>query len=912
MPLERPPAALRSTLCLMAGILLQSTLHSWSLPSTAVPGAGAISMQWTIGEIALVGVLSTTLLLHAVVLVTAWRGQGPCCRTRIPSDEELSRMRQPLLFRLVISRRNNALRYGLFSVHKVRRERWMHLVVLFLTGVCLAWMATLKDEALDRRFSWTKWLRNERLVLVGSVRERSDTDLGSTVLLRVTEMCVSTERRPLRPHNPTSASCLNPPEAYIARVRWQALSTRQPSPGDAVRMVVEIRPVVSLRNPGLFDRTAWRERMGIRLEGEVVEVLSLQTEPNVFLRIQTHWEGRLRDSYQPSAAAFLQAFLIGSRRDLTPEVKDAFSRSGLSHIMSVSGLHVGLLLAPLLPLLPWASRRTFWRILLMAGFGMLLFFYAGLTGFRVSVNRAALMSFLLISGRLLRNRPDAMNGMATSAFVLLSLDPQALHQAGFQLSYTAVAILLVWMGPIQSWLKEKVPWKWAQAGIVLMLTSILIQFGMLPLLSSWFGQASLISPLANLAVIPLLPFLLPAAFAHLLLQDLLPQVHHTALPIVALSKVVSLGTEWVLLVAQRTGSWEGAQVALQGPSTPAVVLLFVWLAILSVLRPGLSLSRRWKRASSVLVSVAVTGLLTAVTWSGQKGVEIVYLDVGQGDAIAIHTREGRTFLIDAGLWTPHRDSGLEVLLPYLAHRNVSRIQGMFLTHPHADHIGGAPSVLDRIPVDTLYMPRSSYETLVTTRLDSIVQAKGIPVRFLQAGDHLSLGQRLTVLVLSPEGRYGPAPFAPFARGSSVLHSAPVSSGAPPAPGAPSDGEINNTSLVIKLLHGRHSFLFMGDAEKEVERMLLEVYAEGLKADVLKVGHHGSRTSSLPAFIDAVNPEHAVVQVGLLNRYALPNREVAEHFRSNGIDVYYTSLDGALTFRSNGSRLWAPRPRQPGP
>lgn len=246
------------------------------------------------------------------------------------------------------------------------------------------------------------------------------------------------------------------------------------------------------------------------------------------------------------------------------------------------------------------------------------------------------------------------------------------------------------------------------------------------------------------------------------------------------------------------------------------------------------------------------------------------LDVGQGDAIHVELPDGSHVLIDSGWTMGEVDSGSRVLLPYLKSEGVDSIRALFLTHPHADHIGGARTLLENVPVGAVYVSPGTYVSSVTASLDSALASLEIPVVQLNSGDWMDLGNGVGLFVLSPKKN----------RPSSV----------------------NNASLVLKLTYGETSFLLTGDAEMESEQVMLTEYGSILESDVLKVGHHGSATSTHEPFLRAVNPRYAVLSMALQNRYGLPDREVFDHLDSIRADVHATSLMGAATYFSNSKKI----------
>lgn len=250
---------------------------------------------------------------------------------------------------------------------------------------------------------------------------------------------------------------------------------------------------------------------------------------------------------------------------------------------------------------------------------------------------------------------------------------------------------------------------------------------------------------------------------------------------------------------------------------------------------------------------------------------ITLFDVGQGDATLLQTPNGKNILIDAGIWSPGSNSGKQVLLPFFKENNIQKLDAVFLSHPHADHIGGIKDLLNEIDIDTIYNSGFEYESNLYRDYINLANSKDIPVVTLNAGTTIDIDESLLILVLGPEkGKFNNDP--------------------------------NQHSLVLNIIHGENEFLFTGDAGEDQERRLVENYGHLLDTDFLKVGHHGSKTSSELFFLKEVTPEIAVVSVAERNRFGHPHPEAVERLESTRSNIYYTSRDRALIFESDGKSI----------
>ena len=704
--------------------------------------------------------------------------------------------------------------------------------------------------------------------------------------------------------------------------------------GDSLRVLVRFYPRPEQRNPHDFDTANWLLSQGIDAQGRLMEVLPVRSARSVsagragwtesraersggFLtRLQTssrngfvaRFQASFRDGFgdgflkrlpaslgdgfslrfwsdirrsvveridrlfpDPEESAMAKALFLGQKDALSGDTKTAFSRSGLSHVMAVSGLHVGFVVAPFWLLIPWirssTRKKTVGFLLLCA----LLLFYAGLTGFSASVMRASLMAVLLTFGRLFSRQGHSINLVCVVLLMLLIIRPSMLFEVGFQLSFSAVFIILLIMPVAQRWIPNRLRYSRAGPLISVMLVSAVVQVGLFPVLTAYFGEFSVIGPLANLVVVPLLSGLVPSG----LLISVMPGLPEwlTTIPVMVMRPLL----RWIPYAAETFGS---TPVSFLQYSHQSVWLHLVWVTGVLMIASWRRYRIRWALLILLLGGIAILLFRSVLEGSGTRELAVTFLDVGQGDAVHIQTPEGRHLLIDTGPamggWgsgqNAGRDAGRDILVPYLEDLGVDTVDAIVLSHPHADHIGGTAAILNAFPVKHVFESPFPSESQMYRRYRAAAARLGVPVIPLEAGDRVDADPSIQIYVLSPYGE------------------------------DVDGGNINNRSVVLRIDYGKTSFLFTGDAEWSLEQELAEAYGDFLDTDVLKAGHHGSNTSSSASFLNLITPDWTVVSCALKNRFRHPGQEAVQRIRETGSGMLFTSLSGAVQIRSDGERL----------
>jgi len=693
--------------------------------------------------------------------------------------------------------------------------------------------------------------------------------------------------------------------------------------GDRVHFVAKLRPPRNFLNPGAFDYEGYLRGRGISL------VSSVSTDKIEVLRgtrgtLLGFWRSRIRRSildhiedpkiglWSRDDAPLFAAMVVGDDSLLLRDVREEFQKTGAYHLLVVSGMNVALLAFAVF----WIAKRLRapeWLASLVTL--ALSVFYACVAGMGLPIVRAVLMLAAYLGARLLYRERAAFNATGF-AVAVLAVAPSALFDAGFQLTFLAVMaisgiglpVLRQTSGPYRKALSNfdsaafdlALEPRLAQfrldlrliAGRIAPLTgtrvarlmvtgsvSVVIALYELLTLSAitqavlvlpmreYFHRAAMIGLPANILVLPLAGVMLNSAIAAIALSYVWMPLAHAA------GWIAALSLHWILRCLQALSRLHVSQWRI-----PDATLAISLIAAAGVLLAFFAVRERRTVAIPSLALLFVSAGIVAFypgppVMSGGR-LEITAIDVGQGDSLLVVSPEGRTLLIDGGGSVgPVRsefDFGEDVVSPYLWSRGFDRLDAIALTHAHGDHIGGLKRVLENFHPRELWVGINP-ETPALDQLYAAAAANNVQVRRHAAGEIMEWGGT-QVRVLSP-----PAGWKVRARAS------------------------NDDSLALLVTYGHTSALLPGDVEKKMEKFIA---GESPHADVLKVAHHGSKTSTNPELLDAVQPHYAVISAGYRNSFGHPRPEVLERLQEAHVRTYRTDTQGAITFLLDGKNVEA--------
>lgn len=726
-----------------------------------------------------------------------------------------------------------------------------------------------------------------------------------------------------------------------------------------VRIATNLKREDAFLNPGVTTRRELLDQQQIDAAGVIESPLLIEKfeDRKSFSTLAWVYEQRqnlideFRTRFSPSTAGIMIASLLGNKNFLDRQTAEIFREGGTFHVLVISGLHITFIGGLVLFFLRIFTKKPVWQFVAANTF---LWAYTLAVGAEVPVVRAAVMFTILLLGRILYREGNLLNSLGACALVLLVWHPGDLFTPSFQLTFISVAAIVACAFPlienlraigkwspgaaapfparVPRWLKrfcETLYWRdevweierkrdvwsanlfkspyfrWMEArgvkGVAAylfegVLVSIIVQIWLLPLLVFYFNRVSFASVLLNIWV----GFFLGLESFSAVIAVFCAQINETlALPLIKLTELLN----WLLLSVPKifvAAEWTGIRPALySGKKGALYVLYFIPVIALALAanrwRPfayGKGRDRSWwypyavKTAAVSLILLGALVIFHPLSAPAPHGtLQIDFLDVGQGDSTLITFPGGETLLIDAGgtssiktkLRTEDGEDvtfdpdtprvGEMVVSRFLWHRGYSKVDYILATHADTDHIQGLVDIAKNFRVRAALVGATPMDDANYSELASVLNRRGVPIENVTRGDVMEIdGVRIEVLY-------------------------PVNN----------EKADNNNSVVLRIVYGDKKFLLTGDIEAETEKALL-VSPELLEADVIKVAHHGSRTSSTQEFVDVVKARYAIIPVGRRSRFGHPHEEVVDRWKKSGAQIMTTGAKGTITINTYGDNL----------
>lgn len=657
-------------------------------------------------------------------------------------------------------------------------------------------------------------------------------------------------------------------EPHPLRAKVQVFCNFDPglNKGDKVQIKGKLTPPGPPGNPGEFDYRTYlaRENIYYILNLDKEENLRiLQPNSNILYKFSNSYRQRLEivanEAMGEDGAGILLGMLIGKIDGINEDEYEDYQKTGIVHVFSVSGLHVGFLLIfchGLITLLNLSSRAKFYTSLTA------LFIYGTLVGWPVTVIRASIMGALGVLALYVRRDRNLLDSLGLAGLLIILIDPYAPFKIGFQLSFAATWGLVYIYPLIKNSLaiKNKI--------MDYLLIPVCAQIPIIPFIAYHFNLFSLISVISNIVlgyVLGLIVILGFAAMTLLLFSHTLFTV--IAIPTTALIDLVRTINNWLVDLPL-------AYIHVATPSLLTIILYFTGLALL-ILYLNKKVNPHGAIAGIGLIIVFITIILLPASFYNKGQLEVVVIDVGQGDSILLKSPQGKFILIDGG-GSDFTDVGKRKVLAYLKHRGIRNLYLAINTHPDTDHLRGLERVLREVEVNNIGIPYTLRDSEKYQQLKAIAREQDAKVIPLARGQILNIEPDFTFEVFHPDTKNN------------------------------GTGTDNDESVVLLAKYRNFSILLTGDIEKDgLRRMLNDNNLTPVT--VLKVPHHGSRNSLVPELYNQTRPLYALVSAGRNNSFGHPHEEILAELKKYGTIVFRTDQGGLIYIESDGTHMQIKRP-----
>jgi len=620
------------------------------------------------------------------------------------------------------------------------------------------------------------------------------------------------------------------------------------------------------RNPGEFDYNKYLRKNGvsgllyiyssskIKIVGEEASFIG-----SLIFNTRKNIDEQIRKIYNPETAGFLRGILLADRSEINYNEKQDFINSGVIHILAVSGLHVGYIL--LIFTFIFGRFNVYIKSVLTI-IGLILFLL--ITGVPPSAFRATVMAIVLISAFLMNRATKLLNSVAIAALIILIINPAELFNAGFQLSFSAVISIALIYPVFREKIEEKNFQNRLLRGLLLFLgVSLAAQIGTLPVTIYYFGKISLVALFTNLLVIPAAGIIVGIGIFSLVLSFSLPVVA----PFFTIVNEVLV--KLIYSIIHFTGGSELSFLRIHNFSILDIITFYSLLIFFFYyFRSFQNFFAKVCLSVLCIFCYVIIGPIGNTNLLPENKLSVLMVDVGQGDAFLLKFPNGKTALIDAGEANYSFDNGERVILPLMNNLGIDKIDYGFVSHVDLDHYGGFVSLIHNGKIKNIFKPEIDSSLNKDLRFEKYIADNNLSVNHYHK-TILKIGNvRIYVLNANMEHNFSS----------------------------------NNNSGLLKIVYGNSEFLFTGDLEKQGERYYDNYYGNFLDSDVLKVGHHGSKTSSSIGFLNLVSPEISLISAGIQNKFHHPSGITLEKLEKFNSAIYRTDLSGAILLRSDGENI----------
>ena len=656
-----------------------------------------------------------------------------------------------------------------------------------------------------------------------------------------------------------------------------------PKFGDKIILKGEVKIPNTSRNYKGFDYRQYLKTKNIygiveseqinKIEEDCINIVS-----KIVNNVQNNIKNTMNQILNDNEASLCIGILIGDRTNISEEIENDFKKSNLTHMLAVSGSHIAYIINGFALILGKTNKK-------LAKITTIIFliFFIILTGFTASVLRASFMGILVLLASLLYRKPDTLNNLGISSLLILLINPYTIFDIGFILSFAGTLGIVLFADSIINYIflilekklkvKESKVFKYLVTSFSITLSANLL---IIPIMAYSFSTFSFTFLISNILAGPVMEIVTIFGFMVYLISII-------CMPLVSFLGLFLNFLLFILIkIAEISSMFPGSSMYIKTPYLFSCICYYT-IILIYCLRNEFSDSYKEKLKnilkfhkniiSFILIIILIINLIFRFIIS--SNLKIYFIDVGQGDSTLVKTPFNKNILIDGGgSEFGNFDVGESILLPYLLDRRINKIDYLVISHFDSDHVKGLFSVLKNLRVDNIVISKQGENSSNFKEFENIIKDKKIKLRVVKQGDRIKIDKLTYINILFPEEKLI------------------------------SDNILNNNSIVFKLISNNFSMLFTGDIEEIAEERIYEIYksTDILKSDVLKVAHHGSKTSSTSDFLSLVNPKITLIGVGKDNNFGHPDEATINQLKLYTKNICRTDEKGEIILEYNGKKL----------
>ncbi len=617
--------------------------------------------------------------------------------------------------------------------------------------------------------------------------------------------------------------------------------------GDSLYIEGEFKKPEEARNYKGYNYKQYLKTKKIIGTVELEKAKILKSSNGSFIHnIQKYIKDTINGTLTDEEGNLLLAILLGDKDKLSEDIQESFKTSNLSHMLAVSGAHVSYIILGLTYVLQNSIiGKKNGKIVCI----FFLLVFMAITNFTPSVTRACIMAVLTLFSGIVYRKSDVYTNISVAALITLIFNPYSLLDLGFQLSYGGTIGIIIFIKRIQ---EKKSNSKVVNYIKQMALVSIYANIIIIPIMMYHFNTVSLTFIISNIMASPILGIIVINGFLFII----------TSITVKPLTRLIAIFIKPILSILIKI-----SQICSKLPFSNILVVtpyMFNVISYYAIILYCIK-SKKNNKCKIIICLLIVLILINFIIYIFPQKLRIFFIDVGQGDSTLIITPDKKTVLVDGG-GSDSFDVGEKVLLPYLLDRRILKVDYVLISHFDTDHCGGILTIMEKVKVKNIIISEQAEHSENYERFKKLMIHKKIRLIEVKKGDKIKIGRYSEFKILFPTSR--------------LL----------------SENPLNNNSIVAQFNYNNFKMLFTGDIEKLAEQQILKTEKAEIRADILKVAHHGSKTSSIPEFIKAVRPKIALIGVGKNNTFGHPNQQTIKNLENIKCRIYRTDLQGEIIIK----------------